>query len=70
MIVLSAVIHLPKKAILWFSIIVILGHNLLDTVHFKGNEIWAILHEFHVFPISKDYLFVVAYPIFPWIAVM
>ena len=70
MMVLAALIHLPRKAILWFSIIVIAGHNLLDTVHFKGNEFWAILHEFQVFPISKDYLFIVAYPIIPWIAVM
>ena len=70
MIVLAALIHLPRKAILWFSIIIIIGHNLLDTLHFKGNELWSVLHEFGVFPISKDYVFVVAYPIIPWIAVM
>ena len=70
MMVLAALIHLPKKAILWFSVIIIVGHNLLDTIHFKGNEFWSILHEFGLFPISKDYLFIVAYPIIPWIAVM
>lgn len=70
MIVLAALIHLQRKVILWFSIIVIAGHNLLDTVHFKGNVFWALLHEFQVFPISKDYVFVVAYPIIPWVAVM
>ena len=70
MLFLSALIYLPQKVILWFSIILIAGHNLLDTVHFKGNEFWSILHEFGMFPISKDYQFIVAYPIIPWIAVM
>ncbi|MDN3677256.1 heparan-alpha-glucosaminide N-acetyltransferase domain-containing protein [Flavobacterium paronense] len=70
MTVLSAVIHLPRKAILWFSVILIAGHNLLDTIHFKGNEYWSIFHEFGIFPITKDYLFIVGYPIIPWIAVM
>lgn len=70
MIVLAALIYLPRKAILWFSLIVIAGHNLLDTIHFKGNAFWSMLHEFGVFPISKGYLFIVAYPIIPWIAVM
>ena len=31
MIVLAALIHLPKKIILAFSCILIFGHNLLDT---------------------------------------
>ena len=34
MIVLSALIHLPRKAVFWFSLILIAGHNLLDGVHF------------------------------------
>ena len=70
MIVLSALIHLPYKAILIFSIIVIAGHNLLDAIHFEGNVFWAILHEMQTFTLSSGHKFYVDYPIIPWIAVM
>ena len=70
MIVLAGLIHLPRKVILVFSLLLIIGHNLLDTVHFKGNVLWAILHEFALFKISDSVTFIVGYPIIPWIAVM
>lgn len=70
MIALAALIHLPRKAIFWFSIILIAGHNLLDNIHFQGNLLWNILHEPGGAPINKDYFFFVGYPIIPWIAVM
>lgn len=46
MIILAALIHLSRKAILLVSLIIIAGHNLLDTVHFNGSVLWSILHEF------------------------
>jgi len=70
MIVLAALVHLPRKYILLFSLLLILGHNLLDTVHFNGNALWAILHEFAIFKITNEVEFAVGYPIIPWIAVM
>lgn len=70
MIVLAALIHLPRKAILAFSLLLIFGHNLLDTIHFEGNVFWAILHEFAFFKLTDGVEFVVGYPIIPWIAVM
>ncbi len=70
MIVLAALIHLPRKAILLFCIILIAGHNLLDAVNFKGSMFWSILHQPAGFPITNDYLLFVGYPIIPWIAVM
>jgi uncharacterized membrane protein len=70
MIVLSGLIHLPRKVILVFSLLLIIGHNLLDTVHYNGNVLWAILHEFALFKISDSVMFIVGYPIIPWIAVM
>jgi uncharacterized membrane protein len=70
MIVLAALIHLPRKAILAFSLLLIFGHNLLDTLHFEGNVFWAILHEFAFFKFTDGVEFVVGYPIIPWIAVM
>jgi uncharacterized membrane protein len=70
MIVLAALVHLPKSCILLFSCVLIFGHNLLDNFHFNGNFFWAIIHESSVFKISDSYRFYIDYPIIPWAAVM
>ncbi len=70
MIVLAALIHLPRRFILVFSLLLIFGHNLLDNIHFEGNMFWSILHEPTFFKISDSVMFLVGYPIIPWIAVM
>jgi uncharacterized membrane protein len=70
MIVLAAVIHLPRKYILTFSLLLIIGHNLLDTIHYKGDVLWSILHESQFFKLTDEVEFLVGYPIIPWIAVM
>ncbi len=70
MIVLAALLHLPKSFILLFSCALIFGHNLLDNFHFNGNFFWAILHESAVFKLSDNYNFYIDYPIIPWVAVM
>jgi len=70
MIVLSALVHLPYKAILIFSIVLIFGHNLLDPVHFEGSFVWAALHDMRSFKLPGGNLFYIDYPIIPWIAVM
>ena len=70
MIFLAALVHLPRKIILLFSLLLIVGHNLLDNVHYNGNVFWAILHEFAFFKITDGVEFGVGYPIIPWIAVM
>lgn len=73
MIVLAAFIHLPLKAILAISIIIIAGHNLLDGVHVPGNTLagfgWSILHEQGFFNWGGK-MFLVGYPLLPWVAVM
>lgn len=70
MIILAALIHLPKKIILMISCLIIFGHNLLDPIHFKGSIIWAMLHDGGLFNLSKDYVMLVGYPVIPWIGVM
>ncbi len=73
MIALAALIYLPVKAILAFSIVMIVGHNLLDSVHVPGNGAgafgWALLHEQRMF-IYNGYGILVGYPLIPWIGVM
>jgi uncharacterized membrane protein len=70
MIFLAGIIYLPKNIILLFSCLLIVGHNLLDNVHFNGNILWSILHEFAAIKLSDKLQLNVVYPIVPWIAVM
>lgn len=70
MIILAVLIHLQRKIILLFSLTLIFGHNLLDNIHFDGNEFWSILHVFSTFNLDSGRELFVAYPIIPWVAVM
>jgi uncharacterized membrane protein len=69
MIILSAIIHLPRTAQLLIAIALIGGHNLLDGIHVAGNGLpavtWSFLHEFHFFG-YPTFSFVIGYPILPW----
>jgi uncharacterized membrane protein len=73
MIVLSVAIHLPFKVILTLGLILVAGHNLLDSFHVEGTGAsalgWAILHDPRIFQIGPVTLFV-GYPIIPWTGVM
>jgi uncharacterized membrane protein len=69
MITLAALIHLPKKIILIIAIIIVAGHNLLDSIHFNGFA-WAALHEVKFFRINATHLVRITYPVLPWIGVM
>ena len=70
MIVLAGLIHLPKKVILAFSIILIFGHNLLDGIDIKDNVFWSILHQPSLFFIDDTHGVRILYTLIPWIAVM
>jgi len=70
MIVLAGLIHLPRKFILLFSVILIFGHDLLDHIHYPGNILWSALHEFSIFKFSDSLQLYIGYPLIPWIAVM
>ena len=73
MIIVAAIIHLPIKAILVVSILIIAGHNLLDGIHVDGNTLpafgWSLLHDQRFFTWHNK-LFLVGYPILPLMAVM
>ncbi len=70
MIFLAALIHLPQKAILLFSCLLIFGHNLLDSIHFENSMLWTLLHERKPFLTTPNHVFRTGYPIIPWVAVM
>jgi len=70
MIVLAGLIYLPRKYILLFSLVLIFGHDLLDHIHYPGNILWSMLHDFSIFKLSSTLQLYVGYPLIPWIAVM
>ena len=69
MIALAALIHLPRKLILVFSIVLIFGHNLLDSIH-NNSFGWSIIHQQYYYQLTPNTGLMVGYPLIPWIAVM
>jgi uncharacterized membrane protein len=70
MILLAALIHLPRNLLFILSCVVIFGHNLLDWVHFEGSILWSFVHERKAYPGTFGHNLGVGYPIIPWFAVM
>ena len=73
MISLGLLVHFPKKFILGFGLLLVLGHNLLDGINVPGQGtaafLWALLHQVNLFPVGR-WQVLVLYPIIPWIGVM
>ena len=73
MILLSALIHLPLRLLAVVSIAIITLHNLLDPIRAAsfGSHAWAwnLFHQPGVFT-AFGRVFLVTYPILPWIGVM
>ena len=70
MIFLAAIIHLKLKHVLIFSLLMIFGHNALDSFHFGNDIFWSIIHEFNFIDLQSGRKLLVGYPIIPWIGVM
>lgn len=73
MMILAALIHLPRMAILITGIVFVAGHNLLDHFHVPGDSAgaiaWAVLHEQKAFSFG-NWHFISIYPLLPWIGLM
>jgi uncharacterized membrane protein len=70
MLVLAGLIYLRMLSILVFSLVLILGHNLLDNIHFPTSIMWSMFHDFNMFTLGGSTQLLVGYPVIPWIAVM
>ncbi len=68
MIVLAAAIHLPFRVVLGLGIVLVFGHNLLDSIHIDSVW-WSLLHEQSGFQLGHFFVFV-GYPLLPWIGTM
>lgn len=73
MIVLALLIYLPVPWILGIALVMIFGHNSLDSVTVPGNGAdalgWSLLHQPNFLQYG-DFPIFVAYPLIPWIGVM
>ena len=73
MVILSALVHLSRPALLTVALILIGAHNLLDGIHATGNSLasvgWAFLHQFSFF-YYPHFGFAIGYPILPWLGII
>jgi uncharacterized membrane protein len=73
MIALSALVWLPMPLLLASSIAAIVLHHMLDGINARSFGAfapgWHLLHQVGAFPFAGR-VFIVAYPLVPWIAVM
>ena len=74
MVVLAALVRLPRFAIFAVGAVMIVGHNLLDGVRPEtlgplGN-LWRVLHVQGPIPWGHGNTLLIVYPLVPWIGVM
>jgi uncharacterized membrane protein len=74
MMVLSALVYLPQKVILTLGLVLIFGHNALDTIRINpgepGHFIWAVMQQSGFFPIAPGKVVYAAYPLLSWLGIM
>jgi len=74
LICLSLMLKLSSKIIGIIGLIIILGHNLLQSVSFNDSTtlriFWAFLFRLDVFPVTPNFTFAVLYPFIPWFGIM
>ena len=74
MLALSALLWLPRAALVIIGLVIIGGHNLLDPLSFAKESAlhipWAILHERGWIELSETLRLRTSYPLLPWIGVI
>jgi uncharacterized membrane protein len=74
MLALSALVHLPRTALVAVGLAIVLGHNLLDPIEFAPGEagypLWAVLHDRGFIDLPWGGQARTSYPVLPWIGVI
>ena len=74
MIVLAALVHLPRWTIATVGIVMISGHNMFDAIKAAqfgaAGPVWNLLHQPGALDLGTDFKLFVLYPLIPWIGVM
>lgn len=68
MIVLSALVYLPAWVVTAFGLVMIVSHNLFDSVQ-SSNPLWTVLHSPNVVFATPQHIIFAAYPLIPWVGV-
>ena len=68
MITLSALVRLPAFVVTAIGVVMIAGHNLLDSVK-SASPLWSILHSPGFVVNTPNHVVFAAYPLIPWIGV-
>ncbi|UAL11757.1 DUF1624 domain-containing protein [Caulobacter segnis] len=73
MIVLSALVRLPRPWLIAVGLVIVLGHNLLDPITIApgqpGHALWAVLHDRGFIELPWGARARTSYPLLPWIGV-
>lgn len=74
MVVVSALIWLPRWALASLALLMLAGHNLLDNVRAEdlgeASGAWHVLHKPGLVPLGDSVTLYILYPLVPWIGVM
>ncbi|UIY43374.1 DUF1624 domain-containing protein [Methylobacterium radiotolerans] len=74
MVVLAALIGLPRSVLLSVGMLLVCGHNLLDPIQLRPDDpffaIWAMLHQRDVIALPFGLVAKTTYPVLPWIGVI
>lgn len=74
MIVLAALIALPRPALFGIGLLILFGHNLLDPIRLDPTQplfpVWAMLHQRDVIALPFGMVAKTTYPVLPWIGVI
>lgn len=74
MIVLAALIGVPRRWLLGLGLLIIGGHNLLDAIRLTPADrlfpLWAMLHQRDVIALPFGFIAKTTYPVLPWIGVI
>ena len=74
MVAMSAIIHLHKYIIFALGLLIVFGHNLLDSITETDNSIVSILlqlfHKTGGYPFGENGQIFMGYPVLPWLGIM
>lgn len=74
MVVLAALIHLPRAGLLALGLGIVVLHNLLDPINVGPDSpfyyLWAQLHQRELIEIGGGVAVKTSYPVLPWIGLM
>jgi len=74
MIVLAALIGLPRSVLFAVGMLLVCGHNLIDPIQLRPDDpffaVWAMLHQRDVIALPFGLVAKTTYPVLPWIGVI